>query len=57
MAWMADQDMCKVYYHCKECNKDIIEDEFNNKGNMCYDCWWGNMKRGNYIRTKQHRLG
>lgn len=27
-------------YHCKECDQDVPEDEFNNKRNMCYKCWW-----------------
>ena len=31
----------EVYkYRCKECNRDVTEDEFNNKRNMCYQCWW-----------------
>lgn len=27
-------------YQCKECNKCVKEDEWNNKRNMCYSCWW-----------------
>ncbi len=27
-------------YHCKECDKNVAEDEFNHKRGMCYGCWW-----------------
>ena len=27
-------------YHCRECDGDVPEDEFNNKRGMCYSCFW-----------------
>ena len=27
-------------YHCPCCDKYVPEDEWNNKRNMCYSCWW-----------------
>lgn len=30
----------KDLYHCKECDGDVPEDEWNNKRSFCYKCWW-----------------
>lgn len=27
-------------FHCKECDCNVYEDEWNSKRGMCYSCWW-----------------
>lgn len=27
-------------YHCSECESYVTEDDWNNKRNMCFSCWW-----------------
>lgn len=40
IAWMAEKDMDKDLYHCQECDGYVPEDEWNDKRNCCYSCWW-----------------
>ena len=28
------------YYHCPKCECDVVEEEFNHKRGICYDCFW-----------------
>ena len=28
-------------FHCPKCDEYVPEDEWNNKRNMCYSCFWG----------------
>lgn len=34
---VADNDK----YHCPVCDGYVPEDEWNDKKQMCYDCFWG----------------
>lgn len=27
-------------WHCKECDKNVTYQEFNQKHRTCWDCWW-----------------
>ncbi len=30
----------KDLYHCFVCDGYVSEDEWNNKRNQCFSCWW-----------------
>lgn len=38
--WMAEQDLEKDLYLCRECSSMVTEDKFNHKQCMCYQCFW-----------------
>lgn len=38
--WMAEQDLEKDLYLCRECSSIVTEDKFNHKQCMCYQCFW-----------------
>lgn len=40
IAWMNRNPDDFHLYQCKECKCRVMEDEWNHKRGMCFNCWW-----------------